>query len=61
MSEIECIVKDGVVILLKPLLELEGKKTEIKIVDVEGIDAKKLYSYPRLLREGEDVEELFET
>ncbi len=61
MSEIECIVKDSVIILLKPLPKLEGKNIEIKIVDVVGIDAEKLYSYLRLLREGEDVEELFET
>ncbi len=60
MSEIECIVKGGVIIPLKPLTELEGKKVKIKIIDVEGVDTEKLYSYLRLLREGEDAEELFE-
>ncbi len=60
MSEIEGIVKDGVIIPLKPLTELEGKKVRLKIVRVEGVEAEKLYSYLRLLREGEDAEELFE-
>jgi len=60
MSEIEGIVKDGVIIPLEPLKELEGKKVKIKIIDVEDVDAEKLYSYLRLLREGEDAEELFE-
>jgi hypothetical protein len=39
---------------------LEGKKVKIRIVGVESMDAEKLYSYMRLLREGEDTEELFE-
>ncbi len=60
MSEIEGIVKGGVIIPLKPLSELEGKKVKIKIIGIEDIDAEKLYSYLRLLREGEDAEELFE-
>ena len=60
MSEIEGIVKGGVIIPLKPLKELEGKRVRIKIVGVEKIDAEKLYSYLRLLREGEDAEEFFE-
>ncbi len=60
MSEIEGIVKGGVIIPLKSLRELEGKKVKIRIIDVESIDAEKLYSYIRLLREGEDAEELFE-
>ena len=60
MSEIEGIVKGGVIIPLKPLTELEGKKVKIKIIDVESIDAEKFYSYLRLLRESEDAEELFE-
>ncbi len=60
MSEIEGIVKGGVIIPLKPLKELEGKKIRIRIVDVESIDAEKLYSYLRLLREGEDAGNLFE-
>ena len=50
----------GVIIPLKPIRELEGKRIKLRIVEVEGIDAKKLYSYIRLLREGEDAEELFE-
>ncbi len=60
MSEIEGIVKGGVIIPLKPLRELEGKKVRVKIIDVKDVDAAKLYSYIRLLREGEDAEELFE-
>ncbi len=60
MSEIEGIVKGGVIIPLKPLRGLEGKKVRIRIVEVEGVDAEKLYSYLRLLREGEDAEEIFE-
>jgi len=60
MSEIEGIVKGGVIITLKPLTELEGKKVKIKIIDVESVGAEKLYSCLRLLREGEDAEELFE-
>ena len=60
VAEVEGIVKGGVIIPLKPLRELEGKKIKIKIISVESIDAEKLYSYLRLLREGEDAEELFE-
>ena len=60
LSEIEGIVRAGVIIPLKPLTKLEGKKVRIKILEVEGIDAEKLYSYLRLLREGEDAEEIFE-
>ena len=60
VSEIEGIVKGGVIIPLKPLTGLEGKKVKIKIIGVEDVDAEKLYSYFRLLREGEDAEELFE-
>jgi len=60
VSEIEGIVRGGVIIPLKPLTELEGKKVRIKIVGVEDIDAEKLYSYLRLLKEGEDAEDLFE-
>jgi len=60
MSEIEGIVKGGVIIPLKPLTKLEGKKVKIKIISVEGVEVEKLYSYIRLLREGEDAEELFE-
>ena len=60
LSEIEGIVKGGVIIPLKPLTKLEGKRVRVKILEVEGIDAEKLYSYLRLLREGEDAEEIFE-
>ena len=60
MPKIEVIIKGGVIIPLKPLKELEGKKVKVKIVDVESIDAEKLYSYLRLLREAEGAEELFE-
>ncbi len=60
MSEIEAIVRGGVIIPLRPLRGLEGKRVKLRIVEVEGIEAEKLYSYIRLLREGEDAEELFE-
>ncbi len=60
MSEVEGIVKGGVIIPLKPLAELEGKKVKIKIVEVESVDADKLHSYLRLLKEGENAEEVFE-
>ena len=60
MSEIEGIVRGGVIIPLRPLKGLEGKRVRIRIVEVEGADPEKLYSYLRLLREGEDAEELFE-
>ncbi len=33
---------------------------ETRIVKIEGVDAEKLYSYLRLLREGEDAGEIFE-
>ena len=60
MSEIEGIVKGGVIIPSKPLTEFEGKKVKIKILDVKSVDIEKLYSYLRLLRESEDAEEFFE-
>ena len=60
MSEIEDIVKGGVIIPLRPLPELEGKKIRIKIVSAKGVNAERLYSYLKLLREDEDAEELFE-
>jgi len=59
LSEIEGIVKGGVIIPLKPLTKLEGKRVRIKILEVKGIDAERLYSYLRLLKE-EDAEEIFE-
>ena len=60
MSEIEAIVRGGVIIPLRPLRGLEGKRVKLRIVEIEGIEAEKLYSYIRLLREGENAEELFE-
>jgi len=60
MSEVEGIVKGGVIIPLEPLAELEGKKVKIKIVEVESVDAEKPHSYLRLLKEGENTEEFFE-
>ncbi|MCE4615394.1 MAG: DUF104 domain-containing protein [Desulfurococcales archaeon] len=59
MPEIEGIVKGGVIIPLKSLAELEGKKVRIKIVGVKDVDVEKLYAYLRLLREGEDAREFF--
>ncbi len=46
MPEIEGIVKGGVIIPLKPLTELEGKKVKIKIIDVESVDAEKTLLIP---------------
>lgn len=60
MSEIEGIVRGGVIIPLKPLKELEGKKVKLRVLEVKEVDVEKLYSYVRLLREGEDAEEIFE-
>ena len=60
LPEIEGIVRGGVIIPLKPLKGLEGKRVRIRIVEVEGVDPEKLYSYLRLLREGEDAGEIFE-
>jgi|GEM_PF-900641 len=60
MPEIERYSKGGVIIPLKPLTWLEGRKVKIKIIGVESVDAEELYSYLRLLREGEDSGELFE-
>lgn len=60
LSEIEGIVRGGVIIPLKPLRGLEGKKVRIRIVEVEGLEPEKLYAYLRLLREGEDAEDIFE-
>lgn len=44
MSEIKGIIKGCVIIPLKPLRELEDKSVKISIVDVESIDAERLYS-----------------
>jgi len=60
LSEIEGIVRGGVIIPLKPLKELEGKKVKLRVLEVKEVDVEKLYSYVRLLREGEDAEEIFE-
>ena len=49
MSEVEGIVQS-----------LKVRRSKIKIIEVEGVDAEKLYSYLRLLRKAEDAEELFE-
>jgi len=60
LSEIEGIVRGGVIIPLKPLRDLEGKVVKLRVLEVKDVDAEKLYSYIRLLREGEDAEEIFE-
>ncbi len=60
MKRIECIYERGVFIPLeKPDLP-ERAKVVLNIEDVKTIDDLKLHGYLRLLREGEDAEELFE-
>ncbi|BES81680.1 antitoxin AF2212-like protein [Pyrodictium abyssi] len=60
MSEVEAIVRGGVLIPIKPLRELEGKRVRIRIIEVVDAEPEKMYAYLRLLREGDDAEELFE-
>ncbi|ADB58735.1 antitoxin family protein [Archaeoglobus profundus] len=60
MKKIECIYEKGVLIPLEKLNIPERSKVILSIEEVEVIDDLKLYSYLRLLREGEDAENLFE-
>ncbi len=60
MTEIEAIVKGGVIIPTIPIENLEGKKIVIKILRKESVEPEKMYAYIRLLKEGVDTEEYFE-
>jgi len=59
MTEIEAVVKDGVIVPLVPLKGYDGKRVRIRIV-VDDDRWEKEYAYGRLLKEGDDAEELFE-
>ena len=60
MTEIEAIVKGGVIIPVTSVKELEGKRVVLKVIKEESSDPEKTYAYLRLLREGADARELFE-
>ena len=60
MTEIEAIVKGGVIIPTTPIKDLEGKKIVLKILKQESVDPEKMYAYVCLLKEGIDAEEYFE-
>jgi len=49
-----------VIIPFSSLREFEGRRVRIRIIGVSDLELEKLYSYVRLLREGEDAEEPFE-
>ena len=59
MKKIECIYEKGVLIPLEKLDLPERAKVVLSIKEIKTDDLK-LHSYLRLLREGEDTEELFE-
>ena len=60
MTEVEGVVRGGVIIPFSSLREFEGRRVRIRIIEVSDVEPpEKLYSYVRLLREGEDAEELF--
>ena len=60
MRKIECIYERGVLIPLKKLDIPERSKVTLSIEEVKTMDDLKLHGYLKLLREGEDAEELFE-
>lgn len=60
MTEVEGVVRSGVIIPFSSLREFEGRRVKIRIIEVSEVEPEKLYSYVKLLREGEDAEELFE-
>jgi predicted DNA-binding antitoxin AbrB/MazE fold protein len=60
MKKIECIYEKGVLIPLEKLDIPERSKVTLSIEEVEVIDDLKLYSYLKLLREGEDAEDIYE-
>ena len=60
MKRVECIYEKGVLIPLEKLDIPERSKVVLSIEEVKTTDDLKLYGYTKLLREGEDAEELFE-
>ncbi len=56
MTAIEAVIKNGVIVPLKPLRGMEGKRVHVIILE----DPLKAYAYKRLVEEGEDASELFE-
>ncbi len=60
MKKIECIYEKGVLIPLKKLNIPERSKVVLILEEIEVVDDLKRYSYFKLLREGEDAENLFE-
>jgi len=60
MKKIECIYEKGVLIPLEKLDIPERSKVTLSIEEIKFIDDLKRYSYFKLLREGEDAEDLFE-
>jgi len=57
---IECIYEKGVLLPLEKLDIPERSKVVLSIEEVKTIDNLKLHGYLKLLKEGEDAEELFE-
>ncbi len=60
MRKVECIYEKGVLIPLEKLDIPERSIVVLNIEEVRRLDDMKLHGYLRLLREGEDAEELFE-
>ncbi len=60
MKKIECIYEKGVLIPLEKLDIPERSRVVLSIKEIKTMDDLKLHGYLRLLREGEDAEELFE-
>ncbi len=60
MRKVECIYEKGVLIPLEKLDIPERSKVVLSIEEVKTTDNLKLHGYLKLLREGEDAEELFE-
>jgi|Deesub1362A_J573_1020465.scaffolds.fasta_scaffold01946_3 predicted DNA-binding antitoxin AbrB/MazE fold protein len=57
---IECVYKGGVLIPTEKLEIPESSRVILKIEGIKTLNDLKLLSYIKLLREGEDAEELFE-
>ncbi|ADC65836.1 Protein of unknown function DUF104 [Ferroglobus placidus DSM 10642] len=60
MRKIECIYEKGVLIPLEKLDIPERSKVVLSIGEAKTIDELKLHGYLKILKEGEDAEELFE-
>lgn len=59
-KRIECIYEKGVLIPLSKLNIPERSKVVLSIEEIKTLNNLKLHGYLKLLREGEDAEELFE-